>query len=52
MVVHVSSGTPYFDMSVAYQSNQKGLTKTTVPSDGHIDSRLKDLTLHFHLLSG
>ena len=51
-MVHVSGGVPYFDKGVAYQSNQKSLTKTTVHSNGRVDSRLKDLTLHFHLLSG
>jgi len=51
-MVHVSGCAPYFDRGVAYQSNRKGLTKTTVHSNGHIDSRLKDLTLHSHLLSG
>jgi hypothetical protein len=51
-MVHVSRGAPYFDRGVAYQSNRKDLTKTTVHSNGRVDSRLKDLTLHFHLLSG
>ena len=51
-MVHLSSCAPYFDRGVAYQSNRKGLTKTNVNSNGHVDSRLKDLTLHFHLLSG
>jgi hypothetical protein len=51
-MVQVSRGAPYFDRGVTYQSNQKGLTKTTVHSNGHVDSRLKDLTLYFHLLSG
>ncbi len=51
-MVHVSGGEPYFDRGVAYQSNQKGLTKTTVHSNGRVDSRMQDLTLNFHLLSG
>jgi hypothetical protein len=51
-MVHVSGGAPYFDRDVAYQSNRKSLTKTTVHSNGRVNSRLKDLTLHFHLLSG
>jgi hypothetical protein len=33
-MVHVSGGAPYFDMGVAYQSDQKGLTETTVHSNG------------------
>jgi hypothetical protein len=51
-MLHVSGGVPYFDRGVAYQSNRKGLFKTTVHSNGRVDSRFKDLTLHFHLLSG
>ncbi len=51
-MVHVSGGAPYFDRGVAYQSNQKDQTKTTVHSNRHVDSRLKDLRLQFHLLSG
>jgi hypothetical protein len=51
-MVHVSGGAKYFDRGVAYQSNRKGLTKITEHSNGRVDSILKDLTLHFHLLSG
>jgi hypothetical protein len=51
-MVRVSDGAPYFDRGVAYQSDWKGLTEATVHSNGQVHCRLKDLTLHFHLLSG